>query len=114
MKATPEGLANGKIRPAGPSKPLRRNGLAGAGARAAETVSELACKRCLFPGWRYRLRAGSCKKSCSNLRLEVGDGVLEALGERDLRLPLKEFPRKRDVGPALSRVVGGQWLVHDL
>ena len=45
---------------------------------------------------------------------EVGDGLLEPVAKRDLRLPAKQAARFLDIGLALARIVGGQRLLDDL
>src|SRR6185295_1778811 len=44
---------------------------------------------------------------------EVGDGLLQALVQPYRGLPRQLAPREGDVGLALPRIVGGQFLLHD-
>ena len=54
-----------------------------------------------------RMAAIAARSCCGSLEqaFEVGDGFLEAIGERDLRLPAEQRLRLGDVGLALARVV---------
>ena len=59
---------------------------------------------------------GATSASSARKRLDAGllDGALQAVAQRDLRLPAEEVACARDVGSALLGVVRGQRLVHDL
>src|SRR6185369_4868030 len=68
---------------------------------------------------RARLAPAACSEAFrasppSNPTAEIGDRSLQALFERNLRLPLQDLLREGDVRPALARVVGGERLVDNL